>query len=294
MSKVYLDINIWDYIMKSDDVKMYFESLRKNLGWKYYLSVAHLEELHTSVLSETDKNKGVTYEQVKVMTGMSEPGVIREDSTGLNFYGGWNQFYLSFKTVFDNDTSEIVRKNAETLHKHEEEQRGKHNLSDRIPKNDDQAYIKVWDTPEIQELLHKKIAISFTDFYTSADDFFRMSYQFPDLKRQVDGLIKNGLLLANEKGKYTEERSDYYVVLSVISDLFDCLDRAGYNAGSLDRANSSEYDLQHAINATYCDVFITADRRFYEKYKAVAYYYGIPIKVLRYDVGGGKIFESIS
>lgn len=40
------------------------------------------------------------------------------------------------------------------------------------------------------------------------------------------------------------------------------------------------YDIQHAIRATYCDIFVSNDNKFLQNYKAVAYYYGIPIEII--------------
>ena len=43
--RVYLDYQIWDYIDKNDCIRSYFQ-LKKEEGWEYFISVAHLEEIY--------------------------------------------------------------------------------------------------------------------------------------------------------------------------------------------------------------------------------------------------------
>ena len=43
--KVYLDYQMWDYINKNDRVKNFFEKKKEENEWRYFISVAHLEEL---------------------------------------------------------------------------------------------------------------------------------------------------------------------------------------------------------------------------------------------------------
>ena len=41
--------------------------------------------------------------------------------------------------------------------------------------------------------------------------------------------------------------------------------------------------VQHSICATMCDIFITNDERFADKFKAVAYYLDIPIQIIKWQ-----------
>ena len=52
--------------------------------------------------------------------------------------------------------------------------------------------------------------------------------------------------------------------------------------GSDKHSNSGTYDIQHSINATMCDIFITNDNKFADKFMAVAYFLGIPIKIIKW------------
>lgn len=43
--KVYLDYQLWDYINKNDNVKKFFQLQKEEKEWRYFISVAHLEEI---------------------------------------------------------------------------------------------------------------------------------------------------------------------------------------------------------------------------------------------------------
>ena len=42
-------------------------------------------------------------------------------------------------------------------------------------------------------------------------------------------------------------------------------------------------DIQHSICAILCDIFITNDIGFADKFMAVAYVLGIPIKIIKWE-----------
>ena len=87
-----------------------------------------------------------------------------------------------------------------------------------------------------------------------------------------------------ENAKYNDMKADYLRLNSTMASIFAVLETAGYKRNnSVKLHNSGEYDIQHSIRSTYCDVFVTNDKKFRSKYKAVAYYMGIPIEILSFE-----------
>ncbi|RHR99734.1 hypothetical protein DWW20_17135, partial [Ruminococcus sp. AF14-5] len=66
--------------------------------------------------------------------------------------------------------------------------------------------------------------------------------------------------------------------------LYFILTKCGFKRDGSDKhAISGTYDIQHSICATMCDIFITNDERFADKFKAVAYYLDIPIQIIKWQ-----------
>ncbi len=95
-------------------------------------------------------------------------------------------------------------------------------------------------------------------------------------------IVKQLLRLFNvENVKYEDLKIDYNLLNNTMALLFGVLTASGYKRDTSEKLrNSGEYDIQHAIRATYCDAFVTNDKKLKSKYKAVAYYMGIPIEIM--------------
>lgn len=83
---------------------------------------------------------------------------------------------------------------------------------------------------------------------------------------------------------YSEVKNDYRKLEYVIECLYFILTKCGFKRDGSDKhAISGTYDIQHSICATMCDIFITNDERFADKFKAVAYYLDIPIQIIKWQ-----------
>lgn len=58
--KVYLDYQIWNYIAGDDNIKNFFLLQKEEKGWRYFISVAHLEEIYKARKYENTANAGKT------------------------------------------------------------------------------------------------------------------------------------------------------------------------------------------------------------------------------------------
>ena len=86
------------------------------------------------------------------------------------------------------------------------------------------------------------------------------------------------------RNSYQELKHSYANIESVVEKLARILSRYAYSREKDARSfNSGEYDITHTIYATYCDKFITRDKRLYNKALAIYYYLGVPTTVMHWD-----------
>lgn len=264
MVKVYLDYQMWAYMSKCPQVKQFFVDKKVNDGWHYFLSVGHLEELQWDRTQEDAVHKGATNALEKAMKELAEEGVIKETVVSLpgqnkietrsilQFCNGSWDYNISKYIVNAVDTHKLILKRNREFFQNQDRWPDPKTLFEGIPHTNDNEFKKVWQTNAVKSVM-KKMGI------------FNPSYSYKT---------------------YNKVLTDYHDMIDVMTTLFDTLTIAGYKREKNERTqNSYEYDKQHAINATYCDVFITADKNFAAKFKAVAYYYGLDTKVLRWNNG---------
>lgn len=229
--KVYLDYNIWIYIQNDKGTREFFLQEMREHGWKYYISAAHLEELYNNEMTAPEDKKNVVKELQAFMKENSEDGVIKPGSDGLIL----ECYNIVDRSIRKCDTREDVKKIAGIGF----EARNNNGLKPielfkghKSSGNED--YKEVWETQTVKNLL-SNVCCGNMDTYAS------MKHKYIELERSMALLY--GVLSA--AGFRREKKEEKY--------------------------NSAEYDIQHSICATYCDVFVTADKKFAEKYKAVAY-----------------------
>lgn len=246
LMKVYFDKHIWDSLQNGTlDVEK-INKIAEESKCAYYLSVAHLEELHNAEKNEIGDKKGITRRVEGFMKDHSTPGIINESYDGVEFYCGESEYQKARAAVWNVDTSDSVQRlsgiglsaqknngiNPKYLFKGRE-----HNITTE--------YRDVWEIQLVKELLK---------------------------------------IFNVENVKYQNLKNNYLKLCFTMTSLFSVLTNAGYKRDkNMKLHNSGAYDIQHAIQSTYCDVFVTNDNNLKSKYKAVAYYMEIPIEVLSFD-----------
>ena len=80
--KVYLDYNIWQEMLNNEETQRFF-ILKKEQGWRYYLSVAHLDELCHEHQNETPQYTEFAEKLKLLMFEHSESGLFIPDDNGL-------------------------------------------------------------------------------------------------------------------------------------------------------------------------------------------------------------------
>ena len=101
-----------------------------------------------------------------------------------------------------------------------------------------------------------------------------------NLSKQEYKFLLTTTLTISEPAIYHSIQDNYGKLEFVMEQLYFVLTKCGFRRDGSDKhSNSGTYDIQHSINATMCDIFITNDNKFADKFMAVAYFLGIPIKI---------------
>lgn len=312
MKKVYLDYNVWDKIHKKEnpEVRIFFEKQAEQNGWKYYLSTAHLEELYRARKGEAEKRQhiGETDALEATMCAMSESGVIKPSET-VEFFKGKNEYLKAKQAIeVEHDTREIVYSLADERD-YEVAKTGDDPkcLFKGVTHVKADEHESVWNLTRIKEAIEKEnknrasnrrklpCLLEYPDMLCNDPQFRHLydEYGFTPLTRSI--IFKRMRRKNIFKNSYSELKKSYVFLEDDIDTLFKILADHGFKREKSDYENkdgeivkkeklqkmfnSEEYDISHAILSTYCDVLVTCDQNFVKKYKAVAYYLGIPIEI---------------
>lgn len=285
--KVYLDQQVWHYIDDKEEIREFFINQKENCGWSYYLSTAHIEELHTARMNETEDKIGLTDSLEKVMRDMAEHGVIKETIAGMRFFSGDTQYDKAKEETYTEDTRLPIKNRADQdLHNQKASRWNPNVLLNQLHMLHSQGneFRQVWDTDQMQEVISDCDARQNMPVdYDQLDSELKRQGLYDDEYRYNVVMMASMtpvISISRARNQYEEDKGNYLELESTISLLFDCLSLAGFNREKNRNANSSQYDIQHAIRATYCDIFVSNENKFLQKYKAVAYYYGIPIEII--------------
>ena len=280
--KVYLDFQIWDYITKNEEIEKYFKEKEQ---WDYLISVAHLEELYKAKRAEKDDKVGLTAELKNKMIQMAMDGVIKPTTEGVKFQvKGYEKAY---QDIVKYDTQEIIKDRSLVKRDLDKEAYDAKNLFEGIKKhNRKDEYKLVWETKRVKDELNKlendsvQLAMELNNPNNSLRNDMEKAYG----KSIANYLLKSLIVSSNTKikpGMYPLIVNNYETLEYVMDRLYTILTKCGFRRDNSDKhANSGTYDIQHSICATLCDIFITNDNGFADKFKAISYYLGIPIKIL--------------
>lgn len=281
--KVYLDFQIWDYIHKNQNVREYFTTKD---DWYYFISVAHQEEIHKAKKGEKGDKVGLTSELEKTMISMSEPGVIKPTKNGVAYVPhGYNE---SMQNIIKYDSLDTVKQRSIIRKGMDKEAYDPKNLFSGMD-NSKERYKSVWETERVKKELDllsqntRRLQIEFSYNENSLKKYLVETYGETQGELLLHQLIESSKTDI-KPAIYREIRENYHNLEYVMEQLFFILTKCGFKRDGSDKhANSGSYDIQHSICATMCDIFITNDIGFAEKYKAIAYYLAIPIKIITWD-----------
>lgn len=285
--KVYLDFQIWSYIQRTPEVQLYFEKQKNEQNWQYYISVAHLEEIFNSKQHEEGEKIGITASLEETIKSIAENGVIKPCENGLIF--AENSYTETYETIANNNTLNICADRSLIRQASDKQCYEAKNLFAGITHTKQDEYRTVWETERVKHELaqcsenYEKIARELLNpNNTLIKDLTRV------YGKQQAIYVVCKLLKASETeiafGIFEKTKNDYDKLEYVLEQLFLVLTKCGYKRdGTTKHAISGTYDIQHSISSTFCDIFITNDNNFADKFKAIAYYLDIPITILKWN-----------
>ena len=173
--KVYFDQQIWAFLSKGIIDSNILENATKKSECQYYLSVAHLEELHSAEKKESDNAKGLTSEQEEFMKKRAVPGVIKETFEGVKFYPGEMEYKIARGTVWNVDTINAVQEISDIgLSAQQSNGIEAKTLFEGRQHNLDTEYKDVWDIDIVKQLL-MRLGISGIKYQNIKGDFCKLN-----------------------------------------------------------------------------------------------------------------------
>lgn len=295
MKKVYLDYNIWQEMYKSEETRAYFMS---KSDWEYYISVAHFEELFHARNNESEAYKGYAEVLRSLMLQLSKHGILKPAYNGVTFFDRDSEIQIAINAIEkEHDTQETIKTFASNKHSNLQNEDA---INDIEGVKQEDLYQKIWEQEKVKNLieeynlLRRKIR-SVLPLIEARPEFaiqilpesFVNEYCKNGINSEIIKIASQNietLSVEIQAQSFESIKSNYQALENIIDNMFDILDRVGFRRDKKERtAISGIYDTQHSIMATHCDVFITKDKKFKERFKAVAWYLGIPIKIMRWD-----------
>lgn len=278
--RVYLDFQVWDYINKDEKVRDFFV---KKQDWTYLVSVAHLEELYKARKSEKGDKIGLTDKLEKTIKEIAEDGVIKPTPEGVKFIP--KSFAKTYNDIVNYDTQNIILERSLLRRDIDKAAYEPKDLFEGIQHDKNKEHEIVWQTERVKaELLKRKdncfkLILELSSPNNALRKALTDQYGVKIAEQKLNDLIENSKIEI-KPCMYSQIRDNYGALEYVIEQLFFVLTRCGFKRDGSDKhANSGTYDIQHSISATLCDIFVTNDIPFAEKFRAVVFYLGIPLKI---------------
>ena len=274
--KVYLDFQIFDRCTKNSEIKEFIMKQRDTCD--FFCSTAHIEELYRAT-----KNAGTNLENQKKAQAL-RTSIEQVCCRGILNPGGYKQgITLRDESIEEclyrikkYDTREEIESGAESLsEQHNQPPSFSHNYN-----CSNEKWKVIWDEDRTKHdiaernrcdnicnqmcMLYKKLCQVYGEF--------EAQYRICEACKSVCPICP----ASYKDMKYFYGRLEY-----VIEQLSRALSKVGYYREKDERRfNSGEYDITHIIYGTYCDYFVTEDKRLYNKAKAIYYYLQVPTEVL--------------
>lgn len=272
--KVYLDYNIYDGLAKNE-IKM----INKLDNVRFYLSTTHVEEYYRAVKFCDVCNKQQLALTRECIDKYSTKGCILNPSK-RKIVIKQESLDDCYKRIAKDDTVDEMILNAQN-----NDERYKR-IVELLKKNDltvmnysNLTEKEIFERPEVKEVLN--LFREYVKYRNSsiAEMFAASKYDLwacEDMYRLEPFDLKFNICREKELSYIQLE-----CTVEVLNDILCCV---GYNKDKkLRKTNSGIYDVTHAIYGTYCDYFVTLDKRFLKRIKAIYYYLGIKTKCVTWE-----------
>ena len=273
--KVYLDFQIFDQCSKNPDIKDHIINQNR---YVYYCSTAHLEELYRAIKNaKTTSNLDQAQAIRETIKEICSAGILNPGPNGVQLKT--ETLEVCLRRIKKYDTTQTVEENAMDL-------KNLHNQSPEFSSCYHQSAEKwkaIWEEPLVKERIDSanNTGLLPEQIYKLYSDLVKI-YGAPEAKAQI--LRFNGSICHISRGCFHEIKNSYDKLEYTIERLARILSSVGYFRDKNIRTfNSGEYDITHMIYSSFCDYFVTEDKRLYNKAMAMNYYLQIPTKVITFD-----------
>lgn len=324
MKDIYLDNNIIIYLenLKNDNKDEYIKILNILKKNKVFYSYGHLEERNVELLTNKDKEEArrlinerinfleeITSNNEVICDFLQTPAVFCKKIENIrDTYERVNKSEL-FNEKIDNymkqryEYYKFIKEKYRELEVSEEIKSKAKTLSDF-----GDSFIKFLEIIEFEKKEEEKnylIERTFKMIFWLAEKEEQKKYilekdiQILDVRKDNIGDILEFYKYLKEK-EINKLKTFFYlfsVMESVIEDIFCYLNIIEYSNDKHKKNKNTTYrsrifDVTHTILATQCDIFITADRKFYQRIKLVYNSLGIKTKV--YLTNAEKYIKDLS
>lgn len=278
MKRIYFDYNI--YTKLADKKIMMPENSKKYMI--NYISVAHAEEYYNA--KENDDGNNVNQlKNIKFMLSETANDIgILNPKIGDIIYSKKEKFEDCLARIKKYDTRDIIRRDAKNIWEDNVRIYKKILELDRESQNNSNCSIKeIWKRPEVID----RIKIY------KAEEERRNNHLYKDFREIYSEeearylAVKENLSIFDiKKDMYKNYYPNFVEMEFTIEFLNNVLTACGYCKDKDERkTNSGIYDVEHAIYATYCDFFVTDDKRLAKRMNAIYYFLGLKTKCISFD-----------
>ena len=286
LKRVYFDYNIYDSLAK-DRIH-----LPENYSqhFKIYVSVAHAEEFFNAAdKNDSEKNNEYLKKLYALLTSeLNNSGVLNPTSTKI--INQPEEFVDALQRVRKYDTRQSIEQDANDSYEFQTKIFELFCSQDEsVIYNSNLSSEDIWKRPEV-----KFILANFREAVVT-----RNNSMFPNLLRNYspnEALLStvNGYLepFDLEQNIFKHEPPTFNKLEHLIEFLQGVLNCCGYNRDNKPRkVKSGVYDTEHAIYATYCDYFVTEDKKLAKRLDAIYYFLGLETRCLSFEQWCNKIKE---
>ena len=275
-AKIYFDYNIYDGIAKG--LFNLPEHFKEN---KLFVSVAHAEEYYNAKCNNIDVKNHQKLKKIENMMRKSSEihGVLNPSKKGV--FLKMESFKDPSKRIARYDTRNSIENTS--VRKYNFRKIEYENLLDN---NQELMYIsnldekEIWEQTVVRDKL-KNIKNRIDDHNMDIINNLIIDYgvQAYDLEK-----IYKLPYFEIVPNMYNDTRMSYVQLEFSLEVLGDILNEVGYcKDNKVEKVKSGVYDTEHSIYATYCDLFITNDKKLTKRLNAIYGYLGVGTRCISYN-----------
>lgn len=272
--RVYLDYNIYNSIQKDNN----FNQIRQS-GHKFYLSVIHVEEFYKAYQRDKEGHNRQNLENLKdIMISLSPNGILNPQQ-GSRIINKREKFEDCLSRVKKDNTQKQIANFAKQELEHQKRE-SKTNIEKDIKNlnNSNLSPEEIWSAIIVQEKIKAYQWQTSTDVLKTLKPVYGLRVAVNQSEQHKYPPF------ALQKNIYKKVESNFQWIEETIECLDNILCECCYNRDNNSRkAESGIYDVGHLIYATYCDLFVTLDKKLLNKAQAIYYYLGAETKAISYD-----------